>query len=716
MYYLDRLFRQFLLAVVLISILSVLSCKRNSGTEQNRTAATDSVLDVANGFLNSGQIHRSISYLDSVYATLPNLGPMDQWRKYNFYTNVYLYHDVKPFKAEKYVDSMLEIVKYKNADATEVPYKNEYAQTLFARGDVLRIQRRYDKAFESYYQGHSFAKEKLDSCQVSAFSAKLGLVRFVQQHYLKAVPYFKQALNETRHCSDSTSFDNQFINPQSIYNSIGLSFERAGQLDSALHYYGEGLAFINKTEPKYPKRKPYIESAKGVFYGNMGGLYIKVKDYPNAEKYLKMSIGINNKPGYAIEDAQTAKAKLADLYLRTNRIASAREAITELESNLALREGVNDANITLRNTLYNLQSRYFDSIGDNDQAYHLMLKYNALRDSLAAVTSELKSADMDASFKHAEQQHAMTMVKRDRQLKNLYLATSAIILAMAIVILIMVWLSLKRSRTNVVSLTSLNKRVLGQNEQLQRTLSILEQSQEDNARLMKLVAHDLRSPIGAIDMLIAMMIEKNTLNGEGKELAGLMKQSAEDCLSLVGELLQSGAAVEELQKEPEDLYTILNYCIDQLKLKAKLKNQQLLLHGTTVILSVNTVKIWRVISNLIGNAIKFSYENSVIEVKLTQTETNALIAVKDRGIGIPAELKDSIFDIYSNETRIGTSGEQTFGLGLAIAKQIIRAHNGKIWFESEIGVGTTFYVELPLDQPTLKANLGSENKSETVKK
>lgn len=698
MYRLYRLFRLIVLAVVLIASFSTLSCKRNSTLEQNQTLKTDSVLDIANGFLNSGEINRSARFLDSAYATFPKLGPIDQWRKYNFYSNLYLYHNVKPIKAEKYVDSMFASLKNK-----ESMYESEYAQTFFAKGDVLRIQRRYDKAFESYYQGHSFAKEKLDSCQLSGFSARLGLVRFVQQHYLKAIPYFKQALSETRHCPDSTSFDNQFVNPQSTYNSIALSFERANLLDSALYYYLEGLAFIKKTELNYAKKAQYIASAKGVFYGNLGGLYVKMKDYANGEQYLKQSISINDRPGYAIEDAQTAKAKLIDLYLRTNRIAAAKVAINELEANLASREGTNEGNVNLRNVLYNLKSRYFDSIGDKDQAFHLMLKYNALRDSLAAVTSELKSADMDAAFKHAEQQHSLAIIKRDRQLKTLYLATSAIILAMAIVILIMVWLSLKRSRTNVAKLTSLNKRAVEKNEQLQRTLSILEQSQEDNAQLMKLVAHDLRSPIGAIDMLIAMMVEKNTLNGEGRELAGLMKQSAEDCLSLVAELLQPAVLAEELKKEPEDLYTILNYCIEQLKLKAKLKSQQLLLHGKSVIISVNAVKIWRVINNLIGNSIKFSHENSVIEVSLIQTAENALISVKDSGIGIPNELKANVFDIYSNDNRLGTAGEQTFGLGLAIAKQIVKAHNGKIWFESKVGVGTIFYVELPLDKPTLMA-------------
>jgi signal transduction histidine kinase len=71
------------------------------------------------------------------------------------------------------------------------------------------------------------------------------------------------------------------------------------------------------------------------------------------------------------------------------------------------------------------------------------------------------------------------------------------------------------------------------------------------------------------------------------------------------------------------------------------------------------------------------------------------IAVQDQGIGVPDEMKQEIFNMFTNAMRPGTSGEQSFGLGLAISRQIIEAHNGKIWFESAPGQGTTFFIDLP---------------------
>ena len=137
------------------------------------------------------------------------------------------------------------------------------------------------------------------------------------------------------------------------------------------------------------------------------------------------------------------------------------------------------------------------------------------------------------------------------------------------------------------------------------------------------------------------------------------------------------------------------HCVDLLHYKADAKGQYINLQTTPVILSVNREKIWRVVSNLIANAIKFSPSGASILVKLEEKEKHVIIAVEDHGIGIPVEIKDKIFDMFTEARRPGTAGEQPFGLGLAISKQIVEAHGGEIWFNSKRDNGTIFYVKLP---------------------
>jgi signal transduction histidine kinase len=112
---------------------------------------------------------------------------------------------------------------------------------------------------------------------------------------------------------------------------------------------------------------------------------------------------------------------------------------------------------------------------------------------------------------------------------------------------------------------------------------------------------------------------------------------------------------------------------------------------------ISKEKVNRAIGNLLSNAIKFSHQNNVINVVLAQTKSAALITVSDKGLGIPQADREIIFDKFTKAKRPGTEGEKPVGLGMSIVKQIVEAHGGRIWLESEVGSGTTFYIELPLE-------------------
>lgn len=241
----------------------------------------------------------------------------------------------------------------------------------------------------------------------------------------------------------------------------------------------------------------------------------------------------------------------------------------------------------------------------------------------------------------------------------------------------------------------LNRQISQHNHQMQKTLIDLEQSQEDNTRMMQIVAHDLRNPIGGITSVATIMLEDEDRSAEDRMMLELIKTSGQNSLELVSDLLQVHTRVEDLKKEPVDLSLMLHYCVDLLHYKADAKGQYINLQTTPVILSVNREKIWRVVSNLIANAIKFSPSGASILVKLEEKEKHVIIAVEDHGIGIPVEIKDKIFDMFTEARRPGTAGEQPFGLGLAISKQIVEAHGGEIWFNSKRDNGTIFYVKLP---------------------
>lgn len=243
----------------------------------------------------------------------------------------------------------------------------------------------------------------------------------------------------------------------------------------------------------------------------------------------------------------------------------------------------------------------------------------------------------------------------------------------------------------------LNRKISEQNIHMQKALTDLEQSQADNTWMMKIVAHDLRNPVSALRSMAELMLEDPNRSAEDKTILELMRNSCESSLELISDLLQVQQRGEELMKESVDMGHLLHYCVELLHFKAAQKTQQILLQAGYVVIYANREKIWRVISNLITNAIKFSPVGADILVCLEVKSDVVIVTVQDNGIGIPAEMKEKIFDMFTRAKRTGTAGEQSYGLGLAISKQIVEAHGGSIWYESELGIGTTFFVELPLN-------------------
>jgi signal transduction histidine kinase len=678
--------------ISLIITISLVSGRQVPKETPNHTAYTDSLMWHSDELQNSDHPLSSLVYLDSVYRVFPHPGPVDLWKKHKQKTNYYLNYDFNLGKARLYADSMVRVL---NGRKTAPDEQYAYAWTLFTVGNVLLAEKKYAEAFKSFYDGRVFARKNLDNCNYCQFGYQLGLVMYRQGQYGKSIPYFKQALAENGQCKTGPRSYNAFYFPQSTLNTIALCYERTGKPDSAIAYYRHALNLIDRQVPVSPGEQRFTATARGVVYGNLGGVYAKLNNYREAEKYLKESIRINDRPGYAIDDAQTAKLKLADLDIRSVHYPAADSLLNELETTITRRPVQYQRSEDIRINWLRLKWTYYDRTGQSAKAYAYVRRYYALRDSVAEANKGLDNADMDAAFKTNDQQYQVALLNKDNQIKKISLRSIIVFTVMACGILLLLWRSLKRSHKANQLITTQNFQIKEQNDQMQNALSALEQSQADNTRMMAIVAHDLRNPIGGITSVATLMLEKLNRPEEDRMMLELIKTSGQNSLELVSDLLQVHTRAEELQKESVDLSLMLHYCVDLLHFKAEAKAQQIHLHTTPVTLSVDRERLWRVVSNLIANAIKFSPSGAAIHVDLQELTNYVVIAVEDHGIGIPIEMKDKIFDMFTEAKRTGTAGEQPFGLGLAIAKQIVEVHGGRIWFDSKPAGGTIFFVELP---------------------
>ncbi|MDD2794046.1 MAG: HAMP domain-containing sensor histidine kinase [Sediminibacterium sp.] len=234
---------------------------------------------------------------------------------------------------------------------------------------------------------------------------------------------------------------------------------------------------------------------------------------------------------------------------------------------------------------------------------------------------------------------------------------------------------------------------------LEKAFQELAAAKEQKERILNAVAHDLRSPISSIAGITKLILMDDNLTAEQIELLQLAEQSSSNTIGLINDLLQTNLKeIHAYKFVKADLNEVLHQSVRLLEFNASDKKIQLQTEMISehLFALIDPDKIDRVVTNLVNNAIKFSNPNSVINISLSRKQDEAVIAVKDHGIGIPEDKKDKVFDSFTEAKRKGTSGETSFGLGLSICKQIIEVHKGKIQLESKEGSGSSFYVYLPL--------------------
>lgn len=237
----------------------------------------------------------------------------------------------------------------------------------------------------------------------------------------------------------------------------------------------------------------------------------------------------------------------------------------------------------------------------------------------------------------------------------------------------------------------------------------------DNARLYKkaqdairiredvlaIVSHDLKNPLGVIhgfneiitDTFVEMNVDKINL-----EATKAIARSVRQMERLIGDLLdfakiESGTLT--IESKPNRLDQLIWSSVESVHHHLERKSIQLRteIQPGLVEIICDADRIRQVLSNLLGNAIKFSSEGGQVLIRAQMNETEAVFSVTDNGPGIASENLKHLFDRYWQAKETAKQGT---GLGLSIAKGIVESHHGRIWAESEIGKGATVYFALPM--------------------
>ncbi len=233
------------------------------------------------------------------------------------------------------------------------------------------------------------------------------------------------------------------------------------------------------------------------------------------------------------------------------------------------------------------------------------------------------------------------------------------------------------------------------------------QAERLRQEVVAMVTHDLRTPLGTVGNIFDFLNQGQlgTLTEKGQRFAESGQRNTARMMSLINDLLdiekiKSGNL--EIDAEDVEVSSLLKGCADLHSAQAASQGIDLVVAETDTTVWGDHDKLLRLLSNLVGNAIKFTPKGGRISLSAEEKEGKVRISVKDTGPGIPKDKLVSVFERYQQVD--GEHKASGSGLGLAICKMFAEVHGGRIWVESEEGQGSEFIVALPVHDPS-KAKL-----------
>ncbi|WP_373720161.1 hybrid sensor histidine kinase/response regulator [Bacteroides heparinolyticus] len=250
--------------------------------------------------------------------------------------------------------------------------------------------------------------------------------------------------------------------------------------------------------------------------------------------------------------------------------------------------------------------------------------------------------------------------------------------------------------THQISLVAAKRLILSKTEELQRTIA-------GRDKLYSVIAHDLRSPMGSIKMVLNMLILNLPAEKIGEEMYELLimaNQTTEDVFSLLDNLLKwTKSQIGKLNVVYQDvnLVELTDSVIDIFNMVAKLKKITIKeTKSDKIMVNADIDMLKTVVRNLLSNAIKFSKENSEVLVTIKEEDDMAVVSVQDYGCGISEEGQKKLLHTDTHFSTFGTNNEEGSGLGLLLCKDFVMKNGGKLWFTSKEKEGSTFSFSIPL--------------------
>ncbi|MBS1681059.1 MAG: tetratricopeptide repeat-containing sensor histidine kinase [Bacteroidetes bacterium] len=572
--------------------------------------------------------------------------------------------------------------------STSTKYNNLALNIAFQRKDSLSLAScynnlglnyysfgKYDEAYFYYTQSYQLARLlKKDSLGMAIALHNIATVFKELGQYDRALDYLKlsQTISTAIKDRESKAYN---------YDEIGDIFRKKKLYDSALHALKYSIHVAREL-------KMNVIDLESRTLNNVARTYLDIGDNAKALHYYDTVHAIFEKTEDEFGLAQVDLGR-AMVYMKEKKFD---QALKLMESSAEVAKKTNAWSLGFE-CFKNLAALH-EQKGDYKKALDYYKQFKSLEDSLFSQGMQAKLLQDQIRFETAskeDQIKALTKLEEMRkdEIKKQSLIRNILAVTMALTIFLLI--NVYRSGQRRVRI---NKLLMEHQDEIKKRSIELEQLNEVKDKFFSIISHDLRSPMNALSAILDLMDQDRIKPEEFSRLNKELRKQFTHTKSLINNLLDWALLqMDKLKTQPEkfDLRTVVD---DNFKMLASLHLKEIIMlnkvaPGTFGWGDLNIVNL--VLRNLILNGLKFTESGGTIEVASREEGNDLVISIKDSGIGISPEVQALLFEKTSGYTTRGTANEKGTGLGLILSKEFVEKNGGRIWLESEVGKGSTFF-------------------------
>ncbi len=583
-----------------------------------------------------------------------------------------LIKDKKLEKAEELIKKTL--THFKNTSSKKgIGYCHYYT------GNIASITNQSDSLIKAYTQ----ALAKFSDCnffdgiiichfKLATHYSKKGISILAKRHFNEAEYFFINSSNDRLKCS-------VLLNKAAYYTELN-------EVENALILY-------QNIEKNFPNHLTVSKQSR--LFNNVAINYAKIEDWKSAKEYYEKSLMIKNDLNDSIGILTTTQ-NLFNLCVKSRQISEAKNYYSNLSNHFENNNSLDKTYITFLDN----EIDYHVLIGSYEILPILVENFITKTELFNNATFSDKLIEMQKSFEIQERDKNIALLEAEDELNEAKLRNQLLIIlsigALALTLLILGYFIMRQRNRLRKSETNLKK----QQKEIKHINQELEVSNKAKDKILSIIGHDLRGPIGGLKELIELYMELPEY--DPKDFTNLLKAAREASTStyhLLENLLSwANSQRGHIQFKPvaTPLLPLIKQSINVLDSSINTRNVQFRYDiASNLVLTADLNMLRTIMRNLVSNAVKYSPPESFITISAKSDSKETIICIADEGYGMSAEESTALFE--KRETFFIESGYNAkgTGLGLILCKDFVDLHKGRIWASSKKNVGTKVCFAIP---------------------